>query len=49
MFVEIAVLVLKIVAGVAVYAVVVLGIARFCATNTICVERERDEVRKPDC
>ena len=48
MFVEIVVLVLKILVGIVVYGVVVLGIARFCATNTICVERE-NEVRKPDC
>ena len=43
------VLVLKILVGIAVYAVVVLGIARFCATITISEERCSDEVRKPDC
>jgi len=34
-------IVLKIVVGIAVYAVVVLGIARFCASNTISEERAR--------
>lgn len=35
------IVVLKILVGIAVYVVVVLAIARFCATNTISEEREK--------